>query len=389
MRLLLLLLTALAGCSFSAPDGGGAFACSAAAPECPPGTTCIDGTCRGGEEVADAATPPNGFAFRQKLRFDNRDNGTVAGAPVLVVLDPGVFAYTEAAADGGDLRFHDVDGAPLPHEIEAWNPAGSSFLWVLVPEVTGNSDQDYIWLYYGHPEPPAPPGGSVWAGYQAVYHLSDGAADSAAQGLDGVATGTKPSDGRVAGGLEFDGAEDHIVVGPDPPLLESVRAMSIEAWVRPSAPIGAGDQVVAAVSADGGDFSRAQIKIDPAGNVRAVFRTQDLEAENAVYTLDSALPEGQWTWVAVSADLVDKELRIVLNGGASVGSLANVSLDDITAATTPDQALISADETGGEGFSGVLDEIRIAGRAPTSDWLRLQYASMIDQLVTIEVPEAL
>lgn len=389
MRLLVALLTALAACSFSAPDGGGTFACSAAAPECPSGTTCIDGFCRGGEETADAAPTPTGFAFRQKLRFDNRDNGTVAGAPVSIVLDPGVFAYAEAADDGGDLRFYDVDGAPLPHEIEAWTPAGRSFLWTLVPEVTGNSDQDFIWLYYGHPEPPAPPGGSVWSGYQAVYHLTGGADDSAAQGLNGVASGTKPADGRVGGGLEFDGTEDHVVIGPNPPLLESVRAMSIEAWVRPTAPMGAGDQVVAAVSAHGGDFSRAQIKIDPAGNVRAVFRTQDLEAENAVYTLNSALPEGEWTWIAVSADLVEDEVRVVLNGGESVGSLANVSLDDTTADTTPDQALISADETGGEGFAGVLDEIRIAGRAPTTDWLRLQYASMIDQLVTIEVPEAL
>ncbi len=389
MRLLLALLTALAGCSFSAPDGGGTFACSAAAPDCPPGTTCIDGFCRGGEEAADAAPTPTGFAFRQKLRFDNRDNGTVAGAPVSIVLDPGVFAYTEAAPDGSDLRFYDVDGAPLPHEIEEWNPAGRSFLWALVPEVTGNSDQDYIWLYYGHPEPPSLPGGSVWSAYQAVYHLFGGADDSAAEGLDGVASGTKPADGRVAGGLEFDGTEDHVVIGPNPPLLESVRGMSIEAWVRPTAPTGPGDQVVAAVSASGGDFSRAQIKIDPAGNVRAAFRTNDLEADSVVYTLDAPLPAGEWTWIAISADLVEHEIRIVLNGSGSVGSLETGSLGDTSPATTPDRALISIDETGGEWFAGVLDEIRIAGRAPTDEWLRLQYASMIDQLVTIEVAEAL
>jgi len=389
VRLSLALLTWLAaGCSFSAPDGGGMFVCSAEAPDCPPGTSCIDGRCRRPDEVADAAEPPTGFRFRHKLTFDNRDGETVAGAPVLVVLDPGVFDYRSAQAGGADLRFYDVDDTLLAHEIESWDEARSSFLWVKVPEVTGASDQDYIWLYYGNDTPPAPTG-DVWSAYQAVYHLAGNAEDSAANMLDGEPSNPDDTEGRIGRGLLFDGSADHILIGPEPRLLQSVRGMSLEAWVRPVSASGPGDQVVAAVSAHDGAFSRAQIKIDPSGNVRAAFRTQDVEAENAAHTLESPLPAGDWTWVAVSADLVEQEIRVVLNGGAGVGSLANIGLDDTTADTVPDQALVSLDETGGEWFSGTIDEIRIAGRAPPPGWLRLQYASMTDQLVTIATREDL
>jgi hypothetical protein len=388
VRLSLALLSWLAaGCRFSPPDGGGMFVCSAEAPECPPGTSCIDGLCRGAGEDADAAEPPSGYRFRHKLTFDNRDGETVAGAPVLVVLDPGVFDYGGAQDGGADLRFYDVDDTLLAHEIESWDPTGRSFLWVKVPEVTGASDQDYIWLYYGNDAPP-PPTGDVWSAYQAVYHLAGNADDSAADMYDGDASGPKDTEGRIGRGLLFDGNSDHILIGPGPRLLQSVRGMSLEAWVRPAGAPGPGDQVVAAVSAHDGDFSRAQIKIDPDGNVRAVFRTVDVDGENAAHTLASPLSEGQWTWIAVSADLVEDEILVVLNGGANVGSLATV-LDDTTADTVPDQALVSLDETGGEWFSGAIDEIRIAGRAPPPGWLQLQYASMIDQLVTIGVAENL
>jgi len=392
VRLPLALLTGLAaGCSFSAPEGGGGeFACSADAPECPPGTICTDGRCRAQGEVADAAVPPTGFRYRHKLNFDNREGETVAGAPVLIVLDPGVFDYRAAQADGADLRFFDLDDAPLPHEIERWDPTGVSLLWVKVPEVTGGSDSDYIWLYYGHDDPPALHSGDVWSAYQAVYHLAGDANDSGALMLDGELSGPYPAEGRIGGGLGLDGVSDHVLISPDPPLLQGVQGMSLEAWVRPAPASGVDlDQVVVAVSANGGDFSRAQIKIDPGGNVRAVFRTKDVEAGSAVKTLESPLSEGQWTWVAVSADLAAGEIRVVLNGGAQVASLANIMLDDRTAETTPDQAAMSIDETGGEFFPGVLDEIRIAGRAPPPGWLRLQYASMTDNLVTIATREDL
>jgi len=382
---LLILAAAAAGCSFSPPEGGGTFVCSAAAPECPPGTMCIDDRCL--VAGADAAELPTGFRFRQKLTFDNR-RGTVAGFPLLVALDPRVFDYPDAADDGSDLRFYDVDDTPLPHEIEEWNPSGRSILWVRVPEVTGNSNQDYIWLYYGNQDPPAPPALDVWSAYQAVFHLGASADDSGSLMLEGVESGTLAAPGRIGQGRRFNGTSDHITVGPEPPVLRGVAGMSLEAWVYRDQPLVDTDQVVIAATAHGADFSRAQIKLDPTGAVRATFRTQDAAAPNAVYTLASELPVGEWTWVAVTMDLAEQEMRIALNGNQSVG-VSNVDLDPQTAETNPDQLLIGRDETGGEWFAGALDELRIAGTAASEDWLSLQYASMTESLVELGAPEAL
>lgn len=387
VRRLVVLVTALAGCSFSGPESSGTFACSAAAPECPPGTTCIEGRCT---TASDAAPEPTGFRFRRRLAFDNRERGTVAGFPVLVALDPGVFDYGGAADGGADLRFFDVDQAPLPHEIEIWNPGGVSFVWVRVPEITGNSDQDHIWLYYGHSTPPAPAGDDVWSAYQVVDHLGASVDDSAALMLDGVESGTEVIAGRIGQGRRFNGTSDHVRLGPDPPVLRGVRGMTLEAWVSPAGSTASdADQVVVAVTAHQADFSRAQIKIDPTGSVRAVFRTQDSGMPNAVYTLDTPLPMNEWTWVVASVDLTEGKIRISLEGGQQVGATTTANLDPMTVDTSPDQVLISLDETGGEWYAGALDELRIAGAAMSEDWLAVQYASMTGALVTFDPPEEL
>jgi hypothetical protein len=385
VRLLVALVTALAGCSFNTPDLDGTFTCTVEAADCPAGTTCIDGRCR---QPADAAPPPAGFRFRQKLTFASSDRGTVAGAPVLVALDAETFDHAAAEANGSDLRFFDVDDAPLPHEVERWDPAGRSLLWVKVPEVTGGSDGDHIWLYYGHDDPPPPHRGDVWSAYQAVYHMGEALADAGALGLTGEAIGSQVVAGRIGDGRELDGTSDHIVIGPDPPLLNDVPGVTLEAWVRPDTTFER-DQVVVTVSAHGLAVSRAQIKIVPPEVPRVVFRTGDAGDPNATLELTDPVPVSEWTWMVAVADLPAGEVTIALNGGQHVGRVDTEALLDRTPATDPDQALIGRDEVDGEWFAGTIDEVRIAGQAMSSDWIALQYASMTGELISFGAAEPL
>ena len=51
--------------------------------------------------------------------------------------------------NGADLRFVDADDSTLlDHEIESWNPGGTSYVWVRVPTIDGSSSSDFIYLYY-------------------------------------------------------------------------------------------------------------------------------------------------------------------------------------------------------------------------------------------------
>jgi hypothetical protein len=104
--------------------------------------------------------------------------------PVLVRLStnlPG-FSYAQFAspADGADLRFTSASGRELPFQIEQWNPAGESQIWVQVPSLT--SSNDYITALWGNAADSAmPPGntnGAAWTtlsgsnDFLLVYHLS-------------------------------------------------------------------------------------------------------------------------------------------------------------------------------------------------------------------------
>lgn len=379
----LVLVTALAGCSFSAPEGGGEYACSAAAPECPTGTMCIDGRCG----VAADATPPSAFGFRQKVAVELRGGDELADVPVLIQLDPETFDYGAVQPGGADLRFFDRDDTPLAHEIEEWSAGGRSLVWVEVPELTGQAVTDSIWMYYGNPDLP-PAGGSeeVWTAYQAVYHLGAATADSGPRGLDAVPTGTERGAGVIGDGHAFDGVVAHLTLPEKPDLLRGVPGMTLEAWVRPS--VHEKDRVVVAVSTHGSVESRAQFKVTATGKVRLAFRADDLVDSLVNLETPGPIPAEAWSWIAVVADLPADTVAIYVNGSRIVEA-GSVGFADATVDTVPDSGYIGMDEEAIEQYDGVIDELRIAGAAMSEEWITAQYASMTGALVTLEEPEAL
>ena len=111
----------------------------------------------------------------RQLIFDNvLRSENLVDFPVLVQLDSSRVDYSLTQNDGADLRFVDLNGTLLPHEIETWNAAGTSYVWVKVPQIDGSSGTDHIWLYYGNAVAAAwrQNVAAVWnSGYAAVYHL--------------------------------------------------------------------------------------------------------------------------------------------------------------------------------------------------------------------------
>ncbi len=139
-------------------------------------------------------TPAN-YTDHLKITFAgyNRSD-TLSDFPVLVRLSPAVtnFSYSHfASPSGGDLRFTDAGGTRvIPSEIDQWNPAGESTVWVQVPALTTNTT---IWAYWGNPDAVTPPAGTngwvpqPWENlpaFDVVYHLKESGfpfADAAGQ----------------------------------------------------------------------------------------------------------------------------------------------------------------------------------------------------------------
>jgi len=126
----------------------------------------------------------NGWSRAARITFPGyTQTETLANFPVLVAIDstalPG-FAHSQLAfANGADLRFTDATGTTiLNHEIDTWNPSGTSYVWVQVPSLTPAAS---IIAFWGNPaatrsaQPNTIPGLSLWLKADAITSLADGA----------------------------------------------------------------------------------------------------------------------------------------------------------------------------------------------------------------------
>ncbi|MEM7393885.1 MAG: DUF2341 domain-containing protein, partial [Verrucomicrobiota bacterium] len=193
--------------------------------------------------IAQALNPAE-FTFRRKINFSNYDRvQTLTNFPVLVRFDPTLTnVYSGMASPtGGDLRFTDAGLInELNFEIDTWNPAGQSFVWVQVPALSSN---DCIIAYWGNPTDTNLPAyavdGSTWSeGFVAVHHLSESngtsAGDSTANTLDGNLVnmaGTEWETGNTGNGLRFDGTDDHYTMAHISALFPA-NAATMNVWVK-------------------------------------------------------------------------------------------------------------------------------------------------------------
>ncbi|MBO7223240.1 MAG: DUF2341 domain-containing protein [Kiritimatiellae bacterium] len=113
---------------------------------------------------------------------------TLDNFPVLVKLAnnaPSGFNYLDCAEDGSDVRFTDANGNLIPHEIDSWDASGISYVWVMLPTLSGNSTA--FSMYYGVNDISFlqdVDASKVWTetGYRAVWHFAEDTMESA-QGL--------------------------------------------------------------------------------------------------------------------------------------------------------------------------------------------------------------
>ena len=185
---------------------------------------------------------------RLKLTFNNSGRGALVDFPVLVALSSTIVSEcADASTHGKDLLFLDADGITvLDYEIDTWDPAASSSVWVRVPQINASSAVDFIWLYCDNTDitvdsPSSERPHEVWspASHIGVWHLSEGAdgrgtallyhnsARDSLHGTDNVMSSDKT--GVIGAGQGF-GLGDTIVVGAASGL-DLTYEVTLEAWV--------------------------------------------------------------------------------------------------------------------------------------------------------------
>jgi hypothetical protein len=194
---------------------------------------------------------------------------------------------------------------------------------------------------------------AAWAprGLVAAYGFEEGSgsqvADASGYGNGGtIANATWVDLGAYGGALSFNGS-DAVVTVDDSPSLHLRRAMTLEAWVKPST-IG-GDWRDVVYRGNDAYYLEASSQADGLPMGGGSFNGAD--GEGQVFG-DDWLPTGAWSYLAVTYD--GSMLRLYVDG-KEVASKPQSGM--LVASRDPLQ--IGGDHIFGQYFEGTIDEVRV------------------------------
>jgi len=293
--------------------------------------------------------------------------------PALVVLGTNItgFGYTQFCSTAGwDLRLTDADGTnQLFFEVEEWNTNGSSYMWVLVPQMTGGTDS--IWAYWGNSRAGKSPywvtNGLVWPGiYDLVMHMAEtnGAAvpDATANRRYGQIVGGyawEPGGGRIGGALRLTNSTYDRVTLSQPVSLGD--EWTIEAWYK--------EQVAGTTrSLCSGDSGDRQVEMHTkAAQGLGTFKGASADFYTSGCTNASA--SNQWRHVgAVGSSTTTQFYVDGVYRGTSYYKSTNL-------------VRYVGNYTNGQRFAQYLDEVRISHVARSTNWLWASWLNHASNMV--------
>lgn len=321
--------------------------------------------------------------------FLNTASGTAAIAkdqrdfPLLVRLAAPSFDFSQSTRNGADVRFSAADGSPLAREIEAWDSAGGqAAIWVRVDTVHAGRADQAITMHWGPTTAAGPlrprPVFDTLAGFAAVWHLGEEAADTVSNSLykDATGAGSDGDDrvssasrtGLIANGHGMDSG-DYIVAAHPSEGLKLKTAFSISVWVRPDMkdfgpsggdPLSIGDNYGLRVFNDTGLHVWFWPKTPPQGAVDPWY--------SATVKIPGLL-DGKWHLATGTYD--GATLRLYCDGKEVAASPA----PDPVGLQFPMNATLGkhGDVKKGFEYAGGLDEARVHSRSRDADWIKLEY----------------
>lgn len=186
-----------------------------------------------------------------------------------------------------------------------------------------------------------------------AYSFDLNANDDSGHGRHGVLSGaTTVAQGRFCGAFSFDGVNDWVTIAHDA-SLNLQAGMTLSAWVRPTS-LARWTTVILKERADGlayALYASDDANRPPAGYVRAGG------SDRRVVAL-APLPLNTWTHIAVTSDT--RVLRFYVNGQLAASQTIRGQI-----ATSSNPLRIGGNAVWNEFFQGLIDEVRIYGRART------------------------
>ncbi|MDB5104230.1 MAG: filamentous hemagglutinin N-terminal protein, partial [Fibrobacteres bacterium] len=314
----------------------------------------------------------SGWNYVSTINFNTTSTGAnvpndVTDFPMLVRLDSNNFIFDQAMPDGRDIRFADPDGSGLIYEIERWDPTlKKAEIWVKVPKVDGNSNRDFINMYWGNSGVSSLSNSSgvfpSASGFGGVWHLNSAFTDASSNGNNGANSNSTDSLGLIGRARSFLAGSSQYVEMPYSASLD-LGSFSFSAWTKPAS-LGNTRAIIS--SRFGGEYTFDAQWDDLSGGMHAdIGNGSSWLSTTANYAFTPVIN----TWNHVTWTVTTNAYSIYLNGSL-VGSG--------TFAGTPQfmksgETLRIGQTTLSNYFGGLIDEPRVDNVVRGADWIKLSY----------------
>ena len=325
---------------------------------------------------ADTRMDTSPFAYKSTATVGGyAGSTTLANFPVLVRLaanSPVGFNYEDCAADGSDIRFTDVNGIMIPHEIDTWDRTGTSLVWVCVSKLSGTATE--LTMYYGAADPASlssVTSADVWtnANYNAVWHFSGSAKESANGLTDSGSSGNPTYTATTFGvGTCFKTTGNTTLgynVDAKWTTLGTGGTLTLSTWSKFDGSSANCNRMLSCMS----NWTQ------PAG--------WELTIQNARDQITVGSPgqsQYQYTASGVGPGSGNVYLSVVYNADGNAQLYVNGALaysKTLNNVVTPTEKLWIGSLNGtGNFWNGSLDEIRIHRDAESADWVKACYDTM-------------
>jgi len=304
-------------------------------------------------------------------------NTTLSGAhissdvfyfPVVVRLNEDNFDFSEMAypETGFDIRFTNENYLPLKYSIQKWdNAAKEAIVWVLIPQVKANEDNQLIRMFWGN----------IWAstnnansetvfntdfGHVGVWHFED-FKDQTSNNNELTNVGTNSGDGIIGTGRVFDGVDDFVATTSNS-SLDLTNEITISAWAK--------------FNSFNPDYFTGILSKKYGTNAYGFFLNKDKKmsarlskgTSKIVNYNTPALQTDTWYYFTMVFNNAEDYVQFYLNGSPA-GSMILTNMSPIT----NDAPLFIGNEGGDDFMHGTIDEVRLSSKARSADWIKLSY----------------
>jgi hypothetical protein len=328
------------------------------------------------------------WAFSRRIALNTTSSGAgipsdIIGFPVLIRIDRNNFNFSEAKADGSDLRFAKSDGSPLPYEIERWDPVTElAEVWVRVDTVRGNDSTQSIMMYWGNPNASDGSNGvtvfDTANSFLGVWHLNengDSVYDATADAFHGANSGSIMAAGTIGNSRKFADGNYLKISG----LLNSPSNVTLSAWVQSDKSTGSQDIISI------GDA--VMIRLDDylfGKGTSGWYHNSPINYDDSKYAIDSSgryLANTGWHYLTYAINSETHVQTLYIDG---VQSVAINDTNPIYYAGLGADTYIGIHGNGKTtyNFGGQIDEVRVSGIAESPDWVKLCFMNQ-------KVPDAL